>query len=475
MCIRDSRRIDPQAVYDFVAMSIIPSPLTVYCRVRKVPAHHVLEFDGQVSLGPYCRLTFPEDADISPDEMGREVRRVITGAVARRRRSDPPDARIGAFLSGGLDSSTVVGALTAGGDRPTRAFSIGFSEPRFDEMDYARLAAEHFGAEHHTHVVTAAEMSAAVDDILDQYDEPFGNSSAVGVYSCARLAGRVGVNTLYAGDGGDEIFAGNPHYLTNRYFQFYHAVPGWLRRGVVEPVVFGCPLGGRIGLIRKARSYIRRANTPNPERLAGYEFLEATAPHEVFRADFLARVDPTHPMLVRRQHYDRAGESSELAHILCQDLALVVSDNDLRKVTEMCTRAGIRVVYPMLDPEVVALASRIPAPWHLRGLKLRAFYKRAMRGFLPPEILAKRKRGFGLPVGVWLRDDPSLGARVRDAFAGRAATEVFKEGFLSDLLHRMRTDQTNYYGAIVWVVLILVEWLSRHGCRGASVDWGSSP
>ena len=466
-------RLDAQAIYDYVSMDIIPAPWTAYASVRKLPPRHALVFDGRTSVEAYHRLRFDEDASGSQDEMGRQLRDVIRRAVERRRESDPSGTAWGAFLSGGLDSSTVLGTLAELSAEPTRAFTIGFDEARFDEMRYARLAAERFGAQHYTYNVTAADTSAIVDALLDQYDEPFGNSSAVPVYYCAKLAADAGLDTLYGGDGGDELFAGNPQYLRDRTFQIYQAVPRWLRRGLIEPVAAGWPLGDRIGLIRKARSYIRRANTPNPERIAGYGFLETVAPADVFNAEFLSMVDTGHPMAVQRGHYERAGASSELYRILHQDLALVVADNDLRKVTEMSARAGIRVVYPMLDPDVVELAGRIPASWHLRGFKLRAFYKRAMRGWLPDEILAREKMGFGLPVSVWFKQDAQLRQRLGDAFASRVAGEVFASGFLDGLRSRTATDPTNYYGSIAWVVLILIEWLNRFARTrgGTSLTW----
>ncbi len=468
--------LDPQAIYDYVSLSVIPAPLTAYASIRKLPPRHALVFDGATSVGPYCRLRFPEDAVGSQAELGRRMCQVIGEAVDRRRRADPADAAIGAFLSGGLDSSTVVGMLAGGSDEPVRAFSIGFGESRFDEMHYARLAAEHFGAEHHTRTVTADDTTAVIDALLDTFDEPLGNSSAVPVYWCAKLAADAGLNTLYGGDGGDEIFAGNPHYLQDRYFQVYHAIPRWLRRGLIEPLVNGWPLGNRIGLIRKARSYLRRANTPNPDRIASYGFLETVAPAEVFCPEFLSRVDTDHPMAVRRAHYEQAGPCSEINRILSQELALVVADNDLRKVTEMSARAGIRVVYPMLDPDVVAFAGTIPGAWHLRRFRLRAFYKRAMRGFLPDEILAKAKMGFGLPVSVWLKQNTTLRQRMADAFASPTAGSVFRDGFLADLQRRLDADPTNYYGSIAWVLLILLEWLDRFARerRWTSVPWGTT-
>ncbi|MBN1343237.1 MAG: asparagine synthase [Phycisphaerae bacterium] len=462
-CPNVRARVDPQAVFDYVSMSIIPEPATIYDSIRKLPPRHVLTYDGRTVVRAYSQLTFPEDAAGGWAELGAELRRIITDAVDRRRLADPDGARVGAFLSGGLDSSTVVGTLTERGDDPVRAFSIGFAESRFDEMDYAKLVAGRFRAEHHTYDVTAEDTDAVVDAVLDQFDEPFGNSSAVPVFYCAKLAAEAGVDTLYGGDGGDELFAGNPHYLWDRYFQVYHAIPLFLRRRLIEPIVRHWPLGDRIGPVRKARSYIRRANTPNPERIVGYGFLETVPPGDVFNPDFLSSVDTDHPMAVRRRHFNTAGARSELYRILNHELALVVADNDLRKVTEMSARAGVRVVYPMLDPELVAFAGRLPASWHLRRFKLRAFYKQAMRGFLPDAVLAKEKKGFGLPVSIWLKQDTAVRRRMLDAFAGRAGDNVFRPGFLPELQRRVDADPTNYHGSIAWVLMILLEWLRRKG------------
>lgn len=473
-CPGVDNRLNPQSIYDYVAMSIIPSPQTVFRSIRKLPPRHILTFDGQTTVEPYCRLRYPENATGSPAELASELRDVIAQAVALRRGTDPPDSGFGAFLSGGLDSSTVLGMLAGLSDDPVRAYTIGFGESRFDEMDYARLAAKHFNAEHHTRTVTADDTSAVIDALLDEYDEPFGNSSAIPVYWCARLAAESGTSTLYGGDGGDEIFAGNPQYLRDRYFQIYSRVPRWLRHGLIEPTLSIWPLGDRMGTIRKARSYVRRANTPNPERIVGYGFLETVPPADVFDPDFLSLVDTGHPMDVRRGHFDAAGDCSELNRILNHELALVVADNDLRKVTQMSARAGVRVVYPMLDPNLVALAGRIPAAWHLRGFKLRAFYKRAMRGFLPDPLLTKQKMGFGLPISVWLKQDPTLRQRMNDVFASSIAADVFKAGFLPELRRGTDADETNYYGSIAWVIMILIEWLDRFASTtgNASLQWG---
>lgn len=455
--------LDPQAIYDYVAFGMIPAPATAYRGIRKIACREFAEYDGQMRFGTHSRLRFPEDARGPRRALYASTLETIDAAVARR--LPEPDARttVGAFLSGGLDSSTVLGKmcerLGAGAD----AFTIGFDDPRFNEMDYARIAARHFRATLHEHLVTPEHTLDAIDAILDQYDEPFGNSSAVAVYHCARFAREAGKQALLAGDGGDEIFAGNPQYLTDKVFETYQHVPWLLRRLLIEPIVFGMPFGGRIGVVDKARRYIRRSNTPNPDRLFSYGMLETLGPAAVFDAGFLREVSPGHVMEVRRRCYRDSDARSETQRILHVDLNFVVTDSDIRKVTEMSARAGVRVRYPMLDPAVVTLAGSLPGRWLLRRYRLRAFYKEAMEGYLPAEIIAKKKHGFGLPFSVWLKTHAGLRDRMREALSNESAGgwKVFRDGFLDDLVRRHAADESNYYGSIIWVLMMLMLWLRR--------------
>jgi asparagine synthase (glutamine-hydrolysing) len=462
--------LDPQAIYDYVAFAMVPAPATIYRNIRKIACREYIEYDGRLNVHEHSGLRFPEDARARREEMYARTLAVIEKAVALRL-SDAgerpglsrPSEAIGAFLSGGLDSSTVLGKMCESFGDGADAFTIGFDEPRFNEMEYARIAARHFGARLHEHFVTPEHTLEAIDRILEQYDEPFGNSSAAAVYHCARFAREHGKATLIAGDGGDEIFAGNPQYLTDKVFETYQHVPWPLRKLLIEPVTFGLPFGDRIRLISRARSYIRRSNTPNPERLFSYGFLETHGPGALFDPGFLREVDPEHVWEVRRRCYRSARAVSEVNRVLFVDLNFVISDSDIRKVTEMSARAGVRVRYPMLDPEVVALAGSLPGRWLLQGYRLRAFYKDAMKGFLPQEIIDKKKHGFGLPFSVWLKTHPALRERMRGAFndPDAAGIRIFRDGFLDDLVRRHEADETNYYGSIIWVLMILMMWLRQ--------------
>lgn len=456
--------IDPQSLFDYVTFGVIPAPGTAYRNIRKIACReYALYADNALDIRPHSLLRFPEDTTRSRRDMLREMHTVIEHAVARRMPAGDGDEAIGAFLSGGLDSSTVLGKMTDLARHAIDAFTIGFDEPRFNEMEYARIAAKRFDARLHEHYVTPAHTLEAIDEILAEYDEPFGNASAVPVYHCARFARDAGKSILMAGDGGDELFAGNPQYMTDKILGTYQLVPRPLRRWLIEPMVFGMPLGGRVGLVRKARSYIRRSNTPNPERLFSYGFVETHGAESVFHPDFLRQVDPGHVMATRKRHYDDVEAVSDVNRVLHVDLNIVISDGDLPKVTAMCRRAGVRVRYPMLDPEIVAFAGSLRGAWLLRGYRLRAFYKDAMEGYLPAEIIAKKKHGFGLPFSAWLKREPALKERMRQAFADPtpAGLTIFRDGFLDDLVRMYEADATNYYGSIIWVLMMLLLWLQR--------------
>jgi len=209
--------------------------------------------------------------------------------------------KVGAFLSGGTDSSTIVGVLRELTGEAPHAYSIGFAIEGYDESSYARTAAAHFGADHHQYVVTPRDVAEALPRIAEAYDEPFGNSSAVASYHCAELARADGVGTMLGGDGGDEIFAGNERYAKQAVFDYYLRMPAALRHLVVEPLLGILPRNG-FSPLRKAQSYVRQANTPLPDRLEEYNFVTRMTPAAILKPEFLA-ISPNNriPAIVDRE------------------------------------------------------------------------------------------------------------------------------------------------------------------------------
>jgi asparagine synthase (glutamine-hydrolysing) len=370
---------------------------------------------------------------------------------------------VGAFLSGGTDSSTVLGLMTRLTGERASAFSIGFREERYDELDYARLSARHFGATHHIMIVTPEDALATLPRLVDAYDEPFGNDSAIGTFFCARLARERGVDWLLAGDGGDEIFGGNERYRTDRIFARYHRIPAILRRALIEPVLFTLP-DGDASLVGRAQRYVRRANLPNPRRFYSYEFFVAQEARRLLSPDFLAVIDIEAPQAILQGYYDRVQAMAELNRLLYLDLKLTIGDNDLLKVTRTAELAGVNVRFPLLEQPLVEFTGTWPSHFKVRGLEKRHLFKQAFRPLLPPETLAKRKHGFGVPTSAWLKTHPGFQSLAREALLSPRANQrgYFRSGAIEELFGRHAADSTPYYGGILWRILMLELWHQRH-------------
>jgi len=450
-------RLDAQSIYDYMFLHMVPSPATVYPGVRKVPPASVVTCAaGRVHEQRYWHPRFPPRSGGDARALGEELHRHLRTAVGR---SLAGAASPGAFLSGGLDSSTVVGVLSQLDSAPARTFSVGFDTEGYDELAFARLAVQRFGARGEEYIVTPEDVAAALPLIAGAYDEPFGNSSAIPTYFCARMAQAAGIDCLLAGDGGDEIFAGNPHYTRQALFEHYWRLPPALRSGLENGLLNGLseaapwPLG-------KLRSYVQQARIPLPRRLHSWNFMFREAPASIFTPAFLGRIDPEHPVAVMDDTWAEVADAPVLDKLLYFDWKFVLADNDLRKVGRMCELGGVQVRYPMLDTELLDFSLRIPAGLKIRGQELRHFYKQAMRGFLPDQIVDKTKHGFGLPFGVWLKSSPSLIRLAAETLASLATRDIFRPDFLAGIQAQHRDGHPGYYGYVIWDLLMLEQWLA---------------
>jgi len=370
----------------------------------------------------------------------------------------------GAFLSGGTDSSTVVGLMSRLTGERVQAFSIGFQEARYNELDYAELAARHFDAAHYTKIVTADEALQCLPDLVAAYDEPFGNNSALPSYLCACLARETGVKVLLAGDGGDEIFGGNERYRRNSILGRYHLIPAWLRHGLIEPVARRFPAES-LDLRGKARRYVERASLPNPERFYASEFFVSQNRSWLLHPDFQAVTTPDRPLEIARRHFEAATAKAELNRLLYVDLKITLGDNDLFKVVRTAEAAGIGVRFPLLDHPLVELMATLPAAYKVRGSEKRVVFKQAFRGLLPPETLAKVKHGFGLPTSEWLKRHRGFRELGRDLLLSSRSLQrgYFAPGAVEELFRLHEADHTPFYGDVLWSLLMLELWHQRHG------------
>jgi asparagine synthase (glutamine-hydrolysing) len=455
-----SRRVDRQAIYDYIHFHMVPGPGTVFEGFRRLEAGHYLLFEkGRAISKPYWEMRFVEDARGDFPALKKEFRTALRTGVEAFGGPGP----CGAFLSGGTDSSTVSGLLGEISGQPVPTFSIGFEATGYDEMEYARIAARHFKTDQHEYYVTPADVVEALPMVAEAYDQPFGNASAVPTYFCAKLARESGVMRMLGGDGGDELFGGNVRYTRQQIFALYERLPAVLRRSIIEPVLFGIPGAGSLPVLRKAKSYVTQARLPMPARYETYNLLERLRPENVFSPDFLASVDRGHPLELMASTWGTVHASSLINRMLALDLKFTLADNDLPKVTRMCEMAGVDIAFPLLHEAVISFSAKLAPDLKLRGRKLRYFFKEALRDFLPNEIITKTKHGFGLPAGVWIRDHPPLNRLAADLLASLRSRKIFRDDFLASLLGEQFRAHPGYYGTMVWILMMLELWFDRHG------------
>jgi len=448
--------ISAQSVYDYVYFHHCPSPNTIYQQVKKLEGGQVLIYqDGQIKIKHYWVPEFKETMPASSKEMALDLHQKLVDSVARL--SEGED-NTGAFLSGGLDSSSVAGALAKVYPDKAKTFSMGFPVDGYDEIEYANIAVKRFNTRQQEYYLTPEDTVKAIPDIAAYYDEPFGNSSALAAYYCAKVAKDNGISVMLGGDGGDEIFAGNERYAQQLIFDYYNQVPKFISNSM-EGVLNHLPaLLAKQKLFFKAKRYIEQASTPLPDRLQDYNFLHRHLGSEIFQSEFLQQIDAERPLELLRQSYHRPQQASALNRMLYMDWKTTLHDNDLVKVNKMCEMAGVTVRYPLLSQEMINLSCNIPSVDKLQAKELRKFYKQAMVGFLPDEILHKSKHGFGLPFGIWLKDYQPLKELAYDSINSLKKRPYFKEEFLDHTIKMHQSIHAGYYGELIWVLMMLELW-----------------
>jgi asparagine synthase (glutamine-hydrolysing) len=453
------RQIDPQAIFNYVYFHVIPAPRTIFRGVQRLEPATRLRFDP---TGLHSQSTwqpaFIAQPDFNVKVEGERFRLLLRQAVER----ELTTPRIGAFLSGGTDSSTVVGMLSLVTGEPVQSFSIGFEASGYDEMSYARLAARHFKAELHEHYITPAELVHSIPMVAAHYDQPFGNSSALPAYYCAHLARERAVEKLLAGDGGDELFGGNTRYVRQKTFDAYDAVPPIIRQRLIEPLLLQSSAARSVPGLRKMARYVEQARLPMPQRMESYNLLERFGASTVFTSTFLDNVSISEPRDLQRQLYQRSSADSIIDRMLAYDWRFTLADSDLPKVRFTSQLAGEAVGFPFLDDDLVTFSLGLPASMKVRHFALRHFFKVALRDFLPLETIRKKKHGFGLPFGPWLLTDQAL-----FRFATAALEQLTERGFIRrelmhDLLSTRLNEHSGFYGEMVWILMMLEHWLRRH-------------
>ena len=384
---------DPQAIYDFFALRYVPAPRTLYRDVHKLlPGHYLLADSRGVETRCYWDVPSGEDAALSEEELAGQTLDCMREAVRLRLIADVP---LGAFLSGGTDSSAVVSLMAELGARPLRTFSVGFDERGASELPYARLVAQKYETEHQEIIVRAGDVAEDLPKLISLRDEPVAEPTDVALYRLALLAAR-SVKVALAGEGGDELFAGYLKYAAEGLAPWTSALPQALLGALARQL----PYGARRMQLAMDTLALRDPAERAASWFASFSRLEREA---LFSRKFLDQVDADHPAKIFREVLEKDPARSSLKRMIYADIKIWLPDNLLLRGDHMTMAASLEERVPLLDHRLVELAARIPSRMLVRRFRTKAFYRRMLRGQLPREILQRPKVGFTVPVGKWFR------------------------------------------------------------------------
>jgi asparagine synthase (glutamine-hydrolysing) len=439
------RTPDPAAIDQFLVLGYVPSGTSAFRGIRRLPpAHWLLWRDGEMEERRYWRLDFGRKIAASPQEIREEVLRLLREAVSIRLESEVP---LGAFLSGGVDSSAVVGMAAQALMQPLKTFSAGFEASAFDESAYARVVARQFETDHHELVVCPAGPDL-VDDIVWHYDQPFGDSSAIPTFQLAQLT-QPHVTVVLNGDGGDESFAGYRRYGLAS-FAPYFGLPARFRRMVGA---------GSVALAESLRRGRRAAPLLGCDGLEAYFLLlthmAPTRRRELYTQDLLGQVAG-----VRYQplaDLQRAAYPSLLDAYQDADVSNYLPDDLLVKMDVATMAHSLEARSPLLDQELMEFMAGVPAGFKTDGGGPKALLKSVLCEFLPPEVLQRPKMGFGVPLGRWLRT--GLRQQLVDILLSARATQrgYFRPAFVEQMV-RVQLESDDVYQHRLWDLLMLELW-----------------
>jgi asparagine synthase (glutamine-hydrolysing) len=436
----------------------VPAPLTAYQSIRKLePGHSLLWRNGEIKLERYWQPDFSHKLKITEEEAGERAIEILREAVRVRLMSEVP---LGAFLSGGIDSSAVVALMSEESSAPIKTFSIGFEEQDFSELHHARRVAEHVGADHHEFVVRPDAIEV-LPLLVEHYGEPYADSSAIPTYYVARET-RKHVTVALNGDGGDESFAGYERYAAMRLAEKYNQIPALLRESVIKKAVALFPHSEiRRGRIRDVKRFLTAAALPKAERyLRWVSIFDSESKTDLYSEEFLRESGTFGAGDVIRPWFASANGSSVVDEALLADIMTYLPNDLLVKVDIATMAVSLEARSPFLDHHVIEFAASLPEKMKLRGLTTKYLLKKVLKKLLPAENIDRRKMGFGVPVGHWFRG--KLQPFLRETLLSEKSLGrgLFKPEAVKRLIELHRRGERDY-GQQLWTLLMLELWFQR--------------
>ncbi|MFT5525152.1 MAG: asparagine synthase (glutamine-hydrolyzing) [Pirellulaceae bacterium] len=450
------RTIDPGAIDEYLTYQYVPHPNSIFKNIKKLAPGHVAVFEkDRLQVRPYWKLDPTSERDWNPADATEELKRLLTDSVQLRMQSDVP---LGAFLSGGVDSSLIVALMSKFSDRPIKTFSIGFEHPEYDETSHAKLVAKHLGTDHHEFRVTG-DIAELLPQLAHHFDEPFGDSSAVPTWHVAQQA-REHVTVALSGDGGDELFAGYQRYRAARLGSRIDAMPPiqWLMGLRIWQALPGVR---QKSLLRRAKRFSQSiAQSPSRRYLEWVAIFQESQRGELYQDDFLEQLPGSDPHTFLKSNWSKAESRDVVTTASLTDLATYLPCDLMTKVDITTMAHGLECRQPMLDHRLVEFAASLPIHLKYRWGRGKRILQQAFGDLLPATIWKRKKMGFGAPIAEWFRH--SLKDLTRDTLLGdnTKSHQFFRPDTIRNLIadhNSMRFDHSYR----LWSLLMFELWLQK--------------
>ena len=453
------RRVNRQALHHYLTLQYTPDPLTIYEGIQQLPAAHklVIEPGGEPLIERWWQLSFEPKWNLSEPETIEQARALLTAAVQRRLIAEVP---LGAFLSGGIDSSIIIALMSQISSSPVKSFTIGFDEELYSEARYARLVAERYQTEHHEFTFHPADLVQVIEGAVKATDEPLADPAILPLYELARQT-RQHVTVVLCGDGGDETLAGYQRYALDDLLRLYTALPAWFTRRLVPWAAGLLPDPAWIPEDRSPLTGLKRLEQfsaiSEKASLARWgSYFNQADKLALYNADMRAKFAPNHTADLIAGYYDEARASSLLDRTLYTDQVTYLAGDLLPKTDRATMAHSLEGRSPFLDADWVEWTARLPERDKVRGLQTKWLLKHAFCNMLPPEIVRRGKQGFGVPVGQWLKNE--LKDWSRELLVNNSMlVEWFDPHAIQRLMDEHMQGRTNH-GKRLWALLIFAVW-----------------
>ena len=446
-----SKAIDFSALDAYLTFGYVPEEFCIFKDVHKLaPGSFLIYKNGEIKTESYWDFSYKEKTEIKTEAQYIEIlREKLREAVKVRLISEVP---LGAFLSGGVDSSAIVAMMSQILDAPVKTFSIGFNEDSFNELKFARVAAKHFNTEHHEFIVTP-DLVEIVDELVWHFDEPFADSSALPTFMVSKMA-REFVTVVLSGDGGDELFAGYTRYVTDKKRGGLEKLPKFVRQNLLQKLSEKMPHGA------KGKNYLFNASLGAVERyIDSISHFGKLKKNALYAENFLQNLNGD---LERgAESYKKIAQSvsskNQTDKLLYLDSKTYLPSDILTKVDRMTMANSLEARVPLLDHELIEFVQTIPAELKLKGFETKYIFKKALEGIVPNEILYREKQGFGVPIGDWI--NAQLKDRIHSDLLEKKTLErgYFDEKYIRVLLDEHSKNRRDHSHAL-WILWMLELW-----------------